>query len=246
MPNRAKTNIPIALGCQAALGFVTGFAYLIALFYAINDLSAIVQHDSISPVGDFYRQATGSDAGAVGLLVVNIAPIFCATIGCYITASRTFHALGRDAATPFARWIGAVSPRWHSPLAATGACGLFLTGIGAIYVGSLTAFNAFIGSFVVLTAISYLLAVLPHLLTGRQNVRRGPFWMGNKVGVTVNIVACSYMAFSSVIYCFPYELPVTAESMNYTCVMACGLVILLSMWWLLYGSRIYRGPEIAF
>ncbi|KAI2692787.1 transcriptional regulator family: Fungal Specific TF [Penicillium roqueforti] len=112
----ARRNIPKALACQVTIGFATGLCYLISIFYAVTDLSLIVNADSISPLGDIYLQATGSRAGAVGLLTLTIVPIFIATIGCYITAGRTFYVLGRDNATPFSKHIGAISPKWHSPL----------------------------------------------------------------------------------------------------------------------------------
>ena len=241
---RAEKNIPKALACQVLIGFVTGLCYLVSIFYAINDLPKIMSLNSICPLGDIYFQATGSKAGTVGLLSMTIAPIFIATIGCFITCGRTMYALGRDDATPFSSKIGAVSPRWHSPLWATFACGIFLTFIGAIYVGSLTAFNAFIGSFVVLTTASYLLAIFPHLLTNRKNIRPGPFWMG-KYGAMVNVVACSYIVVTFVIYCFPYSVPTSPEAMNYTSVITCGLIVLVGVWWLVHGRSNFHGPHIT-
>jgi hypothetical protein len=226
------------------MGFATGFCYLVTVFYGTTDLAAIMAADSICPIGDMYLQITGSKAGAVGLLIVIILPIFCATIGCYVTSGRTIYALGRDGATPFAGKIGAVSPRWHSPLYATLSCGVFMTCVGAIYVGSLTAFNAFIGSFAVLSTISYLLAILPHLLSGRKNIKPGSFWMG-RYGFVVNAVSCAYIMVSCVIYCFPYSLPTSAQSMNYTSVITSGLAALVGIWWLVHGSGSYQGFQVA-
>lgn len=90
---RAERNTPKALACQIVIGFATGFCYLISIFYAVNDLPLIMSTDSMCPLGDIYLQATGSRTGAVGLLAVTIAPVFCATIGCYVTAGRTIYAL---------------------------------------------------------------------------------------------------------------------------------------------------------
>ncbi|KAJ5666166.1 uncharacterized protein N7477_008614 [Penicillium maclennaniae] len=212
---QAEKNIPKALACQVLIGFVTGLCYLVSIFYAINDLPKIMGLNSICPLGDIYLQATGSKAGTA----VTTRPHFSSK-------------------------IGAVSPRWHSPLWATFACGIFLTFIGAIYVGSLTAFNAFIGSFVVLTTASYLLAIFPHLLTNRKNIRPGPFWMG-KYGAMVNVVACSYIVVTFVIYCFPYSVPTSPESMNYTSVITCGLIVLVGVWWLVHGKSNFHGPQIT-
>lgn len=217
---------------------------MVAMFYAINDLDAIFEADSICPLGDIYRQVTGSNGGTLGLLIVIILPIICATVGCYITAGRTLYTLARDDATPFASRIGAVSPKWKSPLYATLSCGVISTCMGAIYVGSLAAFNAFVGSFVLLTTASFLMAILPHLITGRKNIRPGPFWMG-KAGFFVNAVSCIYIVVFFVIYCFPYALPTSAAEMNYTSLITMGLGILVGIWWFAHGRENYVGPKIV-
>ncbi|KAJ5594804.1 uncharacterized protein N7459_001012 [Penicillium hispanicum] len=242
---QAARNIPIALACQIIIGFSTAFCYLIAMFYAVHDLPKIMSLDSICPLGDIYLQATGSTAGAVGLLTLSICPIFCATIGCYVTTGRTIYVLGRDGATPFSPWLGTISGRWDSPFYATLTCGVFVTCIGAIYVGSLTAFNAFIGSFVLLTTLSYFLAIFPHMLTGRTSITPGPFWMG-KLGFAVNAIACLYIVVSFVIYCFPYSLPTSAGSMNYTSVITCGLIVLVGIWWMIHGRGNFQGPLLEY
>lgn len=199
--------------------------------------------DSIAPLGNIYLQATGSKAGAIGLLVMNIAPILCTIVGTYITAGRTVYALGRDDVTPFSNKIGAISAKWQSPLWATFSCGIFLMCIGAIYIGSLTAFNAFIDSFVQLTTLSYLLAILPHLLRARR-IRAGSFWMGSRFGPVVNAVACVYIVVTFVIYCFPYTLPPSVNSMNYASVIVCGLAVLVGIWWVIHGRGKYLGPQV--
>jgi choline transport protein len=68
--------------------------------------------------------------------------------------------------------------------------GVLGTAFGAIRLGSTSAFNDLVGSFVILTTMrlavtiilrceslisigSYLLAILPHLLTGRRNIPIG-------------------------------------------------------------------------
>ncbi|SJM88853.1 related to choline transport protein [Zygosaccharomyces bailii] len=240
----AGKNLPKVLLCQIVVGFVTAFTYMIALFYAIDDLSVIFKADSICPLGDIYLQATGSRSGAVGLLVVILLPVIAATVGCYITAGRTLYALARDDATPFSKHIGSISPRFKSPLWATFVCGLISTCLGAIYVGSTTAFNAFVGSFVLLTTSAFFLSIVPNLITRKRNIPRGSFWMG-KWGYAINIISCMYIVVFFVIYCFPYALPVAADDMNYTSVMTCGLGVLVSIWWFIHGRGQYKGPVIA-
>ncbi|RJE16980.1 choline transport protein, partial [Aspergillus sclerotialis] len=63
-----QRNVPIAIACQMSIGFITGFSYLIAILYAINDYDALF--NSPYPIAEIYRQATGSASGAIGLLTL--------------------------------------------------------------------------------------------------------------------------------------------------------------------------------
>ncbi|KAJ9606647.1 hypothetical protein H2200_008655 [Cladophialophora chaetospira] len=240
VPNPAR-NIPIAIALQMGIGFVTGLVYIIAIMYAISDYDALF--DAGFPIAEIYRQATGSAAGAIGLLVPFLLCIATCMVGVYITAGRTLWTLGRDRATPFPDYVGKVSKRHGMPLIATLTCGCLVTILGCIYMGSATAFNAFVGSFVLMSSSSYIAAILPHLLTRRKNIILGPFNLG-KFGLAMNFIACGYMIVWFVIYCFPFALPTDAETMNYACVIWGGLTTFVTVWWFV-GSDGYVGPKVA-
>lgn len=242
--DRAGRNLPIVLLCQIGVGFVTAICYMAAMFYAITDIDAIYEAGSIFPLGDIYLHATGSRGGALGLLILIILPTFCVSIGCYITCGRTLYALARDNATPFPRYLGSVDQKFKSPLYATLCCGCLSTCIGAIYVGTTTAFNAFIGSFILLTTSSFLLCIVPHLLHRRNIITPGPFWLGN-YGYAINIIASPYMVVFFVIYCFPTSKPVSPENMNYSSVIFVGLLLVISIWWLVDARKSYKGPALV-
>ncbi|RSL68020.1 hypothetical protein CEP54_002981 [Fusarium duplospermum] len=235
-----QRNVPIALLLQVATGFVTGLCYLIAIMYAINDYDALFE--SAYPIAEIYHQATGSAAGATGLLSLVMICISLTVVGLYITCGRTLWALARDGATPFPGVLGHVHDRLDMPLWSTLATGVLVTVLGAIYVGSTTAFNAFVGSFILLSSSSFLACILPNLLTGRKNITYGPFKMRGPVGFVINSVACAYMIIWGVIYCFPYALPTDAQSMNYTCVIWGGLTFLVGVWWFGSARKGYHGP----
>jgi len=224
-------------------GLVTAFFYLIALLYSIHDFDAVLSTTYTFPLAEVYHQATGTRGGALGLLIIIFLPPVCTCIGATTTAGRTLWTLARDDATPFSPFLARINTTHKNPLNATFAVALFNTVLGAIYVGSLTAFNAFVGSFVVLTTLSYLMAILPHLLSRRRNVIPGPFWMPDRVAYVVMALSCAYMAVWDVIYFFPFALPVDAETMNYAVVIVGGLTALVSVWWLWKSRRGYVGPK---
>jgi choline transport protein len=241
IPNPSR-NVPIAIGLQMAIGFVTGFAYLIAIMYAINDLDAVF--NAAYPIAEIYRQGTGSAAGAIGLLFLVLVCIFICLVGLYITSGRTLWTLARDGATPFANQLSTIHPSLHVPLNTTILSGILVTLLGCIYVGSTTAFNAFVGSYICMSSSSYIASILPHLLTRRKNITFGTFHMGRGVlGYAINAVSCGYMIVWFVLYCFPSALPVDASAMNYASLLWGGFTILLLIWWLVGAQKGYEGPH---
>lgn len=241
IPNPAR-NVPVAIGLQYVIGFITGFAYLIAIMYAINDYDALFS--SAYPIAEIYRQGTGSAAGATGLLALVMICIAICLVGLYITSGRTLWTLARDKATPFPKQLARVHPRLAVPVTTTVLSAILITILGCIYVGSTTAFNAFVGSFVIMSSSSYIAAILPHLLTRRKNITFGPFNLNKgPLGYICNAIACGYMIVWFVIYCCPFFLPVNAASMNYASLLWGGFTIFLLLWWFIGARKDYVGPQ---
>lgn len=224
-----------------SVGFITGLAYLIAIMYAINDYDALFE--SSYPIAEIYKQATGSVNGAIGLLSLVLICIGICVIGLHITCGRTLWALSRDGATPFQRLISKVSRRHDMPFNATIVIAILVTTLGAIYVGSNTAFNAFVGSFVCMSSSSYIAAILPNLLTGRRNIQvYGPFHLKGALGFLFNGIASMFMVAWFVIYCFPFTVDPDARSVNYASLLWGGFTILVAFWWFLGAKNGYTGP----
>lgn len=233
-------NVPIALALQVSIGFVTGLCYLISVLYAISDYDVLFE--SAYPISEIYRQATGSRAGAAGLLSLIMILIGLNVVVIYITSGRTLWALARDGATPFPETLRRVNTRFQVPINATIVSAVLVSALGAIYVGNTTAFNAFVSSFILLSTSSYLACILPHLLTGRKNIAYGPFKLPGIFGFLINSVACVYMIIWNVIYCFPASLPTSVESMNYSCLIWGGFTIFMALFWHLKAEKGYTGP----
>ena len=153
-----------------------------------------------------------------------------------------FWTLARDNATPFADFFGRVHSQHKNPFNAIVFCAVVNTFLGCIYIGSATAFNAFVGSFVILTCLSYLAAILPHLLSGRSTITPGWFWMNGAVGFIVNAIACIYIICFTVIFSFPFSLPVSAATMNYSSLMSGGLSLFVAAFWFWRRGH-FDGPK---
>jgi choline transport protein len=75
------------------------------------------------------------------------------------------------------------------------------TGIGAIPLGSSTAFIDLTGSFIILTSISYAIPIAANMATGRRHLPKGSFNLG-KSALFVNGAAVVFIIFFDIFYCF--------------------------------------------
>ncbi|KAI4197742.1 MAG: hypothetical protein LQ350_005717 [Teloschistes chrysophthalmus] len=238
-----SSNLPKAILAQYTFGFLSGLCYLLAILYPITSLPSVLNSTYLFPLTAIYRQATAtSKTATIVLLLLALLPNLVACIGAYVTASRVFWTLARDNATPFSGFFAHVDRGTHNPFRAIVFCAVFATVLGCIYVGSTTAFAAFVGSFVVLSTLSYLAAILPHLLSRRCNITPGWFWMRGAIGFIVNAVSCVYIVVFVVIFCIPFSLPVDAESMNYASLITGGLSLFVLAFWFVRRAT-YVGPR---
>ncbi|TPX18689.1 uncharacterized protein E0L32_002546 [Thyridium curvatum] len=235
-------NIPIALGLQVAIGFVTGFCYLVVILYAISDFDALFA--SSYTIAEIYRQGTSSNTGAILLLLLIFLCIFLCVIGLYITSGRVLWTLARDGATPFSSVLGSIHPSLQMPLASTVTTAVLVSALGLLYLGSTTAFNAFLSGVILMFISSYMAAILPNLLRGRRATQHGFFHMPTRVGYFMNTFACGFMFLAFVVFCLPYSLPATAQNMNYSSVIWSGLSVCVATWWFVGARRGYRGPVV--
>lgn len=54
------------------------------MFYALNDVEALVNTTYRFPVAEIYHQATGSRGGAIGLMLLVFVPYIGSTTACFI------------------------------------------------------------------------------------------------------------------------------------------------------------------
>ena len=134
--------------------------------------------------------------------------MFCAiSISC--AASRATWAFARDKAIPFYAHFSPISPHLTDvPVNALLLSTTVQVLLGLIYLGSSTAFNAFVGVAVMCLGASYALPVAISLVGGRKEVADAPFGLG-RAGVIVNAIAVLWVVFAIVLFSMPAIVPVT-------------------------------------
>ncbi|KAK7914290.1 hypothetical protein PG985_011993 [Apiospora marii] len=224
-----RRDLPKVIGLQIGLGGLYAFVFAIALGYAITDLSVIMEPENLNtyPLAIIYEQATGSAGGTLALLLILLLSTACCNVGTLLTCSRTYWALARDGAVPLSAFFARVDEGRSCPVPATLFVSAVATGLGAIALGSATAFLDLAGSFVVLTTASYAVPLVANLATGRRYFPRGAVSYGARTPV--------WSAFA---------IPTTTETMNYNSVILVGILTLSAFWWFAHASRHYPGPKV--
>jgi amino acid transporter len=188
---------------------LAAFVFGIAIFYSITDLDAVLGSNGSFPLAAIYAQATSNKAGTFGLLFIVMLSLLICLVGTVLTCSRIWWSLARDRATPFPKIFSKCNERLSCPVEATLLCAIISTGLGAIPLGSRTAFTDLAGSFIILTSASYAMCIAPSLFTGRKYVPKEGYFRLGSAGYALNAAAVTLIIFFDTIFCFRKSKPAT-------------------------------------
>ncbi|OHE91255.1 choline transporter [Colletotrichum orchidophilum] len=244
-----KKDLPKAILLQISLGFVYAFCFAVALSYAITDITALQGGSNSFPLANIYVQATTGSNGvrnpgaAFGLLFIVLGCTLTCCVAANLTASRTYWALARDNAVPLSSVFAQVNERLSCPVWSTLFVCVVATALGAIPLGSSTAFLALTSSFIILTTVSYAIPFAANMLSGRKYFPSGSFHLG-KAGYLINGLAVLFIVLFDILFCFPFVLPTTVATMNWSSVILVGTVAITGLWWAVHAVHHYPGPKV--
>lgn len=139
-----------------------------------------------------------------------------------------------------------VDARWAIPIRTLALTGTINALLGLIQIGSSVAFNAIVSLVVAGFLSSYL---VPIILMIRKRIKKekinlGPWNLG-RWGLPVNIFAAAYTLLTVVFSFFPPSIdpPVTAMTMNWSCAVYGGVVILGLVYYAVWGRKVFVGPS---
>lgn len=241
---RPERNIPIAICGTVAIGFVTAWFFAISMFFSLyGPFEQLVGSPTGVPVlALFYSALTGRSAQVAGAIVLE-SLILATGLGCQIAShtwqSRLLWSFARDGGVPFSKYFAHSSEKLDVPLRAHLFSCLLNAIVGVLYLGSYTAFNSMVTATIVLLYISYAVPVFCLVFVrGRNNIKRGPFWLG-KIGLVANLVLLFWTLFTLVMYSFPYTMPATAGNMNYVSVCYAVVSVIVAVDWFARGRKKY-------
>ncbi|KAF8130122.1 amino acid transporter [Boletus edulis] len=237
--------LPKAISLSVPIGTIWGVVFLLPILFTLPDITTLLQVSSGQPIGVMFTLIMGSQAGGFGLwFIIFGIGLFCAiSISC--AASRATWAFARDKAIPLHTHFSKISPLLPDvPVNALLLSTFIQVLLGLIYLGSSTAFNAFVGVAVMCLGASYALPVAISLAGGRREVSDAPFQLGAGVGTVVNAIAVLWVAFAIVLFSMPAIVPVTRVTMNYASVVFIGFAVVSAVWYWINGRFHYTGPPV--
>ncbi|KAG5417008.1 hypothetical protein I9W82_004641 [Candida metapsilosis] len=240
---RPAVDIPRALISTIVIGFITTFAYCIAIFFSMRNLDAVMASNTGIPILDIIHQATGSKGAALGLGILVILTSFGCTVGCHTWSARVCWGFARDSGLPFSKFFSQVNHKTGTTVNAHYLSCFWVGVIGCIYLGSETAFQSILVCSVMFLLLSYMIPTLC-LIFKRNQIPHGPFWM-NKFGIGLfcNIALVVWAIFTTIFYNFPSMMPVDASNMNYSSAVFGVVFVLFFFDWIIRGRKEYVDIE---
>jgi amino acid transporter len=256
----ARLTIPRAICTSVIANGIIGFAMMIAVLYCLGDAISVLQTPTGFPFIQIFYNSVKSVGGAIGMSVTVLILTWGAATGITTSASRMTWSFARDRGTPFFQCLTMVSSNSEIPVVAVSVVTLFAALLVLIYIGSQAAFNDVISLTITGFYTSYFLpcafllyrrvkgqilpynSSLPQRPDPNSELVWGPWCLPGVFGIINNAYACVYMIFVIFWSVWPPATPVFANTMNYSIVVTGGVIILSSIWYVVWGNRDYKGP----
>lgn len=240
----APLNIPRAMVLSMAINGLAGFAYVVAILYAITDAEIVLSTPTGLPIVAVFLQATNNQEAATAMTIAIIIIFSMSLFGGSASSSRLLWAFARDNGLPFSKTFAHVSPRSRSPTNAVVLLFVCVSLLSLINIGSTTAFNALVS----LTTLGYYFSyAIPTVLFAIRRYNKsdpisfGPWTMG-RFGLLVNLLAVAFCVFLVIFLPFPPYLPVTGTNMNYASPVFGAVMVLATLNYVLRARKKFTGP----
>lgn len=220
--------------------YLAGFLFNIVLVYCMGDPSELLASSLGQPVAQLYYNSLGLKGGiAFTVFALIIIQFVCFTA--MQALGRTVFAFSRDNLLPFSHIWTIVNPVTQTPLYAVWFSTFWCIVINLIGLGSYAAISGVFNITAISLDWSYTIPIACKLIWGKFTP--GPWHLG-KFSYWINLWACIWTFFVSIIFILPTLLPATPSNMNYAIVFMAFILFVAMFWWYVRGRHFYTGPSM--
>ncbi|KAJ3575763.1 hypothetical protein NP233_g882 [Leucocoprinus birnbaumii] len=239
----APRAVPFAIMCATILSSVLGWIVNIVLAIHIGpDLQAVAANPIGQPMATIFANSVGP-TGTIVIWAFMVITLFMTGMDYLIAGSRQIFAFSRDQGLPFSSILYNLNARTKTPIYAVFFCAFLSLLLGLISFAGPLAITAVFTMSVIFQYIGFVTPIIARFVGGQEFIH-GPFNLGIMSG-PVAFVAAAYMLFMIVVFLFPPSPGATSHSMNYTIVVAGGILLLSLGYYFFpkYGGRYwFKGP----
>ncbi|CAF0892591.1 unnamed protein product [Adineta steineri] len=225
---------------------LVGIAYILALLFAIPDVETFVTNNSGDDAPPSLVVATyqiaAPGAAAMALTILLIINLYFAGMSSITVTTRIGFAMSRDGVFPLSKYLRWIYKRTQTPLANVVLIFFVDSLLLLLQLASTTAFTDILSIATFGFQVSYLIPIFFRCTVARKTFVLGEFNLG-RFGVPIAVIASIWLTITSIIMFFPAQYPVTKDNMNYTVVIAGGVLVLAATYWFISARHWFVGPK---
>jgi amino acid permease (GABA permease) len=208
-----EVKAPWAISMAMLFTYVAGWLFNIVLCFVMGNTADILASPMEQPVAQIFYNVLGK-GGGITFTVCAFIIIKFVTFTAMQALGRTVFAFSRDRLVPFSNLWTKIMPLTGTPILAVWISVFWCIAINLIGLGSYTAIAGVFNVCAIALDWSYCIPIFCKVVFGK--FEPGPWHMG-KWGLYVNIWACLWTLFVSIIFIMPTVRPVTADNVSLVC-----------------------------
>jgi amino acid transporter len=242
--SNANIASPRAISLTSIIGGLFGWFLQLVVAYTVTDIDAVMDSDLGQPWASYLLQVLPQKT-AMALLSLTIVCGFSMGQGCMVAASRVTYAYARDDCFPLSGVWKQVHPRTQTPVNAVILNGVLGILMCLLILGGSTAIGALFSIGAIAQFIAFAIPISIRVFVVGDRFKPGPWNLG-RFSKPVGAAGALFVLLMLPILCLPSVTgsDLTAELMNWTCLVYGAPMLAVSVWWVLDARKWFKGPKV--
>lgn len=209
-----ELQAPWAISMGMLFTYVGGFIFNIVLCFVMGDITgedSILYSPIQQPVAQIFYNVLGK-AGGLSYTVFAFVILKFGNFAAMQSLTRTIFAFSRDGIVPFSGMWTRIMPLTGIPIFAVWIAAFWCIAINLIGLGSYPAIAGVFNVCAIALDWSFCIPLFCKIFFGK--FVPGPWNLGG-LSMIINVYACLWTMFVSIIFVMPTVLPVTAETVSF-------------------------------